>query len=895
MALKHLEVPAPYSGRYEIDATSEAFPDDAASDLLNYRPSRRTWLPRLGLSYWVAQIGSNAPRYLATHHDGTARVRLFARGASGSVVLYDYVEGVDSVFHGMLTGGTGLNGDFFQSVQIGTITYITDRKSTNTIYSYQHTVNTTTTGALALVALPTAPTVAPLCVPWTAAVLEDWSNPAGWTASAAGQFSVAASTKNNPLENPLSANSVLFTIGTSSDNETIAKSGAAISTLSNSVAFWIKQTNIDFIVAYQLGVAHHGEFAQHINPGKKNQWEPIFFPYSLLTLSYQRFKVLNQPATGQTLLMSPLVLPGQLDGKYLYRYTALGSNGRESAPGPVVGAVSATPEVGTPVDLSTKGQNNINSTATAMKKSTMITFTASGVAGQQHVLYRLGGVPEFTVDDVGNPVWCRIATINDVQTALTNSPIAGDTSFTVTSATGMAVGDWLVVDKGTTSGGALIQEFVKILSFSGGGGLTVNFTTVAGSTSPIGFLYGHSSGADKVQIAYLDNTPDSALATALRLEIERYNPPNEVKWLAKAADGRMWVQYGKNGMAVSNKPTTMRPYDHEVFPSGVDPVTRRHPTQGWRFSVESDDAGDAIMWFGFFHSIPTILTRNGLHQVFAQSQTNWSSTAVKKRFNFGCIEGRTVTEVGGYLYWVAEGPRVMRWDGSNPPEDISAFRIGELLKATSSTYWTLWHAVSHVKNSQAYYCLWLVKASEIVPNYGLQFNTATSAWEPVQYTNAADGAMQINVAHTLKSVGDSELLYVASVNETNILSLDVTGQTGDALTSGLTKTVAVSATSKRFKLPVVCQIEHVFIRGPGATDSLTFTLKTGGTEYGDITTVYPAFSTAGSGDQEEWFRGPDEQKGRWVEFKIAGSLSNQATIREIEGHWSPVRLLQAGG
>ena len=76
------------------------------------------------------------------------------------------------------------------------------------------------------------------------------------------------------------------------------------------------------------------------------------------------------------------------------------------------------------------------------------------------------------------------------------------------------------------------------------------------------------------------------------------------------------------GIAFSNRATPDRPTDYEVFPSGVDPLTRRSLTQGWQFELRGDSTDETIVWGGIFQGVVMALTRTNLYVINGDSQAN---------------------------------------------------------------------------------------------------------------------------------------------------------------------------------------------------------------------------------------------------------------------------------
>ena len=143
-----------------------------------------------------------------------------------------------------------------------------------------------------------------------------------------------------------------------------------------------------------------------------------------------------------------------------------------------------------------------------------------------------------------------------------------------------------------------------------------------------------------------------------------------------------------------------------MFPDGVDPLTRRHPTQGWRFELGGDVNDEEIVWFGFYLGEARALTRRRLYTIHAYAQSDWGPSSVDATLEVGCIAGDTVCEVNGVLYWVAPGPQVVRWDGRGPPAVTSQQRVSDRLADAATSTWANWHAVAHRTENGTYYRLY---------------------------------------------------------------------------------------------------------------------------------------------------------------------------------------------
>lgn len=865
---------APSGGLNEdVDPALHEYPDNQSPSLENIRASLHTWKPRLGMASvnFGTLPGSGTIWFLGVHYTSSGvRVWLMLRGGNqfaSNGVLYDFVEGVDSTFQSVATSQYS---DYWVSTQVSTYTYIATRNASGSLYKYTST-GASGGGSIIAVTQGTAPTTAPNALPYFAGVLEPFTS--SYTATDAAKFSIAADTDENNLEEPYNDDTQKFTLKSTALNQRLYKTGLTTAVPTMQLVFWAKQSDDKMRVAFQYGVTNPGQFQKQVDPRKADRWFPVFVRIGTLApLKYLRWKCLNAPTSDQYLRVSPVMMSGRLDGKYSHVYTYQNTTAAtETQPSPVTGSTTST-DTGTPVDLSETGQSGNVDTQGAMKKCAMISVTPSGSSGSQYKIrvWRNGGlVPEFITDSRGVPVWVLVGTVNDYETYLTSSPAAGATSFTVNSVTYITAGDWLQLDPGNS-----VEEFIYVDSIAG--------STITCTTTPL--VNAHSSGAThKVRPALLDNTPESMLATATRIDRERPDPPNAVKTIAKDGNNRLWILYGNTTVGVSNLPTYLRQQDQEVFPVTVDPITRRNPTQGWAFDLASKDPGDTTVQMVMFHGVPTIFTRRRCYQVLALSQETWATGAVAERFKIGCVADRSVVEVSGRLFWVAPGPRVMMWDGQSEPVDISSGKIGTRLRNTDKTYWGKWHAQGHVKEQGAYYCLWYAHSSSTVDRC-LQFNVNTGAWEPQAYYDSGAARIPMDASVALTGVGERDQYYAASSSKAKIYELD---QQGTYTDDG--QGVRITAVTQSARFPAVSRVHWLYFRLAAVTDSLTMAVGTGGSDYLDVTTTYSSISVSGSGEKEVRKRGGILQKGRWGKVTITGTLSNQATVRDLELRVLPIR------
>jgi hypothetical protein len=966
--LPDILIPAPKLGLIEgWDPATADYPADAAPDLENIRVEGGRWDCRLGMASSISAAGSGAGRLLTTHYSGSSRYRLMARGNTTAAILYKLLVGTDNAWQAV-TSGTGLgnsSGETFQGVSLAGRFYLTDRQ--NALKCYTPGDNTLTT-----VAQPTAPTNGPRVVPRTYALfdsLASGSEPWGWTESDSGNFDL---TTYASIELPAAGSYGSGTVrqlrvdATGALGDTITKNRQAYPVPSQTIAFWVEMEG----TALQLAVAEYGitaaaQWTTPIVPGEKDVTKILFIPVgSIGELSYFRFRCTRDPADTRSIALGPLMLPGNLQGRYRWVYTHYDpSTGEESAPSPYSndGAFSDFSAVGVSYDNTTAE----NEGSALYKSAAVIPESDSGSdsATTRIRVYRQGGIPELTKSASGEDILTRVGEIPDLTTTLNGGVSAAEVELILTAVGNgggnLDDGDGLIIEEGTdgkeeivrvahyrifdfqidgannlkitsasynfdanddagtlvilgrTSGGsgtwtaaeytidsidgtaAILTSSPAAVSSTGGYG----YIKAVNSTSKKVFLAdglanAHSSGAS-VKAIFLDNVSDAAVDASNTLDEERDNPPSAIRFVDRAPDGRLWL-FGWTarpmGVAISNKPTPERTRDYEVFPDNVDPYTRRSQTQGFRVDISGDSPGDAIVWGGFFNDNATVLTRRGLWRIYASGQADFGPTSVVKLADTGCIAGDTVKIVNNALYWVAPGPRVMRWDGNpgSEPQDLSFRRVNVTLGDAPSAYWGQWWAQAHADKNGAYYRLWIVPSGGTTVTKRLDYNIVQDAWEPVVYYDSGGTAIPFACGTVLDVASD--------VGE--ILALHATSGVTYQLETGSTdanQVIRVRAKTKKFGLGgAVSLIRAFWLRLAAATDSLTVAVATGGSQYGDTTNTYSSLSVSGSGDKEVKQRVHFDQKGRWVQFTVSGNLSNRASLRDLGAWFSRIRSGKVG-
>lgn len=860
--LQDLPVTMPLEGCWEgLDPAldNSLYPPTRWPDIENVRVARGLIETRLGMTLYKALPGSGDVRLLADFYTDTpARFRLAARGTGAAAAFYDLEEGVDSVFQ-TTTGGTGLGGTvepYFQGVIQNNRFYFTDRFGVFRRYEPAPSSG----NQVRQIQQPVAPAIAPIITPRTYRILDEWpgADPFGWTESAAADFEVQEDTAITPP--PGDGKAIRLKINNSGAvGDTISKNVSAEVLNSNTIAFWLRVGSTRVAIQFQYGLGSPTDYTYPLKATKLHTWLPAFVQVGgLPTINFKRFKCVDT-FDNDVYKVSTLYLPGRLEGEYRWVYTHYDSTtGRESQPSPVS-------NTGSPLSFSLAGKDNEPTTASAFQRSAAITVTSdSGTDASTNKIriYRNGGTPALTVDSRGKAVWFRVGQINDqpaTPMTLTGSPGAGTTVIALSDVSTIAVGDFIVIDKGVVGS----EEFVTVIA--------VGVTTI---TVREGLLYAHSPG-QSAQIAFLDNVPNEQVDVTATVDLARNDPPSGTKFVGRSPDGRLWL-FGnttkRTQVCVSNRSTPERPEDYEVFPDNIDPLTNKNPIQGWRFEIGGDSNDEEILWGGFYRDLATILTRRNLYVVNAASQLDWGPLAVNKVSSTGCIAGDTVQEVNGVLYWVADGPRIVRWNGQGAPEVISHQRVNVRLNNAPTNLWIQWFAEYHAKRDGPYYNLYFTPSGATTNTQRLDFAVDQNAWEPTVYYAGGGTAIAWRQSSVRAGGTDVSELYQCATDG-NIYQAE-TGLTDDGVA------IKIRAKTKRFPIGAIGLLQQCFIRLAAVTDSLTLTVYSGGSEYGDITKNY-TIDLSGSGDKEIKARLERDLQGRWCQIQLSGDVSNRPAIREI--------------
>jgi len=872
-----------------------------APDLENFRVAGGKFEPRLGQSIYKTLPGSGAIKLLDNYYTSTGdRIRLSAR----LTVIYKLKEGTDANFvtitqdAGFAVGATGVT--LYQGVNLGDVYYLLDK----TTGLYRLNLTPSSGNQLQLVANPTAPSVAPRTRARWFDRLEPWNDLTVWAKSNNTRFDLLDTTATNPP--PGGGHSVNLLIQTTNaTGETITENVTSEGVNSHQIAFWAYQ-RIDnkTFVQFGIGITGPDSYNLPLQTAQPNSWFPFYLAIgSIGTVNYKRFKVLDASRAPNGLILSPLYLPGNLEGWYRWIYTYYDpTTGRESAPSPVSNS-------GASMDFSVVGITNKQETNRAFQKACLLDFTSSGGATSKIRIYRNGGVPSLTKDQSGNDIWLRVGEIFDQSTTCTSNPLAvGSVTMTVASATNIAIGDLLVINKGSVTGGVGNEEYLQVTGVAG------NIVSFKAEGIDTGTVYQHNSGAP-VQIAFMDNTSNESIDVTHNIDRERDNPPVGAQWIVVDPDGRLWLaNYSgqPTAIAVSNKSTTDRPHDYETFPDNVDPITRKSRTQGFRFKIGGDITDNSITWMGTYQGVIHVMTMRHLYIIHAKSQVDYGPLAIQKVLNLGCLNGNTVAEVNGSLIWVTDGPRVVMWGGrGSEPQIISHLKVNERLRAAPTSLWNQWFAVAHRKKHGEYYQLWFTPSGQTTNTQRLDYNVDQEAWEPVVYYDGAGNPLSYSAASVRQGGTDVKDQYQAAT--TGVVYLAETTNLDDTVPikvrfkskriplsiysrfpSGAIGDVAPGST-RHLLLGQVTMLTQLFIRLLPVDDTLTLTVVTGGSEYGDISHPYvidlnnPASAGATGTDLEQKQRLHRDLYGRWAQVTLAGDFSNAASIREITLLGLPLR------
>lgn len=883
-ATEELIIPVPRQGLWDgLDPQSPGYPDDAAPTLKNLRVLFGQWETRKGMTLWTTLSGSGSVRMLANYYpvsgtDAGHRIRVAVRGAT----VYDFDETAPDVAWQSTSGSATIAGsDLIHFTALRDRLYFV--AGSGSLWRYESVP--ATGNQVRAVSLPTAPAAGPRVISrpyWT--WIDLTSGIGSFSESSNGNFDVANSTATEPSPMPAGGSMGLTLTTTSAKGKRIQ--GLFNDPFGPQMAFYFKTAFAKNLVNAEVGTDQLGQVSVPMVPFLTDAWTPMFVDldgFSPDNGGYVSFKCVHvgSSTVGTTIYVSTIVSPGKLDGKYRYRYTHYDpTTGRESPVSPISNG-------GFYVNCSAASEGVQNSPTGINRSAILIPTTDSGTDATttRFRIYRNGGVPSLIKDNRGNDVWYRVATIVDA-TVLTDvagggAGNIGDLSVKVAtnpSTAGFAVGQWAVVGRNIIGG----EDFVKISALTA---THIQFNLTA-------LKYAHAAG-ETVQVIFNDNIGNEEIDTTTPIDIYRADPPQDAKWIARSPDGRLWAaNYSgkRNGIAVSNRVTPDRPDDHEVFPTGVDPLTSRDPNQGWRFQLSADNTDEEIEWLGFFQDRCHVFTRHRLYVIEARSQLDWGPFAINPVMDIGCIRGDTVQEIDNELFWVAEGetPRVMRWDGRSAPKDISFQRISGALGASPNAYRaTSWFARMHTRRDGRYYLLWVVPASGTTCTIRYDYHTQADSWDSFDAYSGAGTALAWQNA-LVKNVGsDSHDLYAAD-SSANLFQME-TGSLDN------TQPIRISFSTKKFFLRDTSLLWETYLYLAGVDDDLTLTVAVFGSEYGDVSHSYTLDLNQSGTPAQIPQRLHRNLQGRWVQLSATGSVSNRPALEAIRLWFQPFRPRRIAG
>lgn len=853
-------IPPPSSGLYggmDSDAPDELLPPSGAVDLENIRTGAGVWETRYGSTLYQDPPGSGVFQLLSSITDANSNRWLFCvQGGVAYELDLDHAGAGPYVWTAVtVSGSPSLSAtNRCTSAPVGYNLYVSDRVGPLRVYDPAlHT--------LAPVTQPAKPVAAPGVIARSYGILETWPGAAtfGWSPSNAARFSMAASSN---YQAPIPGTVIQIEIkDAAAPGDTISDNVASEGLYSRTIAFYVNGSVRTNLMTFSAGFSAPGEAVEPIAPPRIGEWYIWFLRLGLMDVgNFKQFRCVHSPTATRYLRVSPMILPGKLQGRYRYRISYYN---------PTTGAESTLSAASLTADCSAVGVNYVNDTQAALRKCVGLTWATSGVAGRKVRIYRSGGIPELTTDEQGREIWVYLGQVDDLQTTVANgSPAsAGASTVVVTSAAGLAVGNWICIDR---TGNA---DFRRIT------GIATNTLTL---DEPLANAHSYPA---LVQLAFLDNQGNEDVSLTRQIHVERDDPPAGVRHLAISPGGRMLIfgwTASRGGVAVSSRATPEHSRDYEVFPDGVDPLTRKDLQQGWRFDITGVAGTETVMWGGFFNRVATVLTRSGLYQFPAQSQVQWSpSTVTDPISRMGCIAGDATVVLNGYLYWVTDGPRVVRWDGRGAPEVVSQGRINRILEAAPVGYWGSWWANAHGKRDGSYYQLWIVPAGQTETNEGLQLNTDTGVWERFTIYNAGGARRTFSCGHVPERGADTRQNYMA-VNSGGIIRLD-----DPTATTDIGVAIRIRAVTKRLDLGSASQIQEFRVLVDPVADDVTFGVTTSGTEYGVVSHSYVRDLDVRT-DGEIRQRVHRDSKGRRAQFSITGSVSHRPIFRMAE--WAHFRI-----
>lgn len=154
------------------------------------------------------------------------------------------------------------------------------------------------------------------------------------------------------------------------------------------------------------------------------------------------------------------------------------------------------------------------------------------------------------------------------------------------------------------------------------------------------------------------------------------------------------------------------------------------------------------------------------------------------------------------------------------------------------------------------------------------------AWEPRDHRDSG-ALISWQAAVVRDGSSDGHELYQAAVGG-NIFQ----AETGSDDNGG---TIHYRFATKKFGLGAVVEVNSVWLRLAPVTDSVTVTVRAGGSEYGDQERSYTLSFDGTAADQEFHIRCHPALYGRWCQVEVSGDVSARPEVRELEVRYLPVR------
>lgn len=165
----------------------------------------------------------------------------------------------------------------------------------------------------------------------------------------------------------------------------------------------------------------------------------------------------------------------------------------------------------------------------------------------------------------------------------------------------------------------------------------------------------------------------------------------------------------------------------------------------------------------------------------------------------------------------------------------------------------------------------------------LSLNTSqgeSGAWEAFVANNALGSGIEWQAAAVRTGGTDARELYFAD-SQGNIWQFE----TGEEDDEG--EPIPFLFTSKKYDLQSVAMVHSVFFRFDPVDDELTCTVRTGGSEYGELSRSYTVDLSDANGEAK--VRVHRTMFGRWCQIELSGLVSHRPEIRETDVRFVPWR------